>query len=314
MRTFSALLLLCLLPSLCEAQLLRRLFGGRDRERYCPDGYCQPNSPSHPSIKPEPGVAPVVQPIDFAEIPVEFMVSNQGGNCVWCAVETAFSTAGYESVKGLKDRAVREGWGGAWITNVISALKDAGIPYKESQNGSMDIFNYAREQGVPVYVQVRVSRPEDHAIVVVGMDDTHVRVLDNNGPKKVQTWTMARFKSVWGGRACCPLFRKNRKPRDKDEPAKPIVAPAVCPCDQAALKALTDRLAALEKAPANNNVNTLTTNVTKLTELMGDQSKAVNSLIGAVNNLEGRVAKLEARGGETPPAKVLSRIEPVRNP
>jgi len=317
MRTLSALLLVCLLPSLANAQLFRR-------NRGCPDGNCQPyygspsSAPIHPSIAPEPGVA--VEPakdesaIDFTEIPVDLMVRNENGNCVWCAGEPVFVSAGWESLRGIAHKAMQEGFpnkaireqGNIDVSNLVSALKDAGVPYKLSRDGSMDIFKYAKEEGVAVYVQIRVIKPNDHAVAVVGMDETHVRVLDNNGPKKIQTWTMERFKRVWNGVACCPLHRKNKKPK---EPATPAVTPTT-PKEPVGPVAPTTPAPDLSKII--DGLNKLVDSVTAINNNVGTVNKSVGTLNDKVTAIDQRLVTVEGRlaasspGNQSPPPSTVT--------
>lgn len=310
MRPLLGLLLLVVLPSFCDAQLFRR------RYRECPDGYCQPYQRPLPVIP----IEEQKKPIDFVDITNDTVVKNVGGNCVWATAEAMLLAAGYDEAKGLRDQAVKNGWNGAWITQLAKVLDNAKIQYKISQNGDMSIFDYARQEGVPVYVQIAVNRPEDHAVEVVGMDATTVRIIDPNATSQIQTWSMEKFKRCWGGRALCPLFRKHRKKKDEDQ-AKPIVDAKPCNCKPVDFGPVEARLVALEtaaKTPAkvdltqvNTAINQLTVNAEKQLQISSNLTTHVNEMVKSVNSLNERVTKLEQKAGIESP-KILSRIEQVK--
>jgi len=289
MRLISALLLLCMLPSVADAQLFRR------RERYapCPDGNCQPySSPEHPSLPVAP--APEVSPDDaseYVDIPLDARPRNVNGNCVWNASESVFVGAGYDEFRGISKNAVKEGWHGAWITNLEAACKTAGIEYRTERNGKTDIFDYAKSEGVPVYIQIQVSRPNDHAVACLGLNDRYAYILDNNGPPVVQKWSRSKFNAKWNGIACCPLHRKHKKPKEPKGNQTPIVAPVNpetkpaeptkpvvegCKCPPADLSKVTDGL-------------------NKLLEAVSTTNKSVGDLSVKVGNVEQRVSGIDQR-------------------
>lgn len=287
MRFISTCLLLCLLPSIAEAQLFRR------RERYapCPDGNCQPySSPEHPSLPVAP--APEVSPEDaseYVDIPLDARPRNVNGNCVWNASESVFVGAGYDEFRGISKNAVKEGWHGAWITNLEAACKTAGIEYRTERNGKTDIFDYAKSEGVPVYIQIQVSRPNDHAVACLGLNDRYAYILDNNGPPVVQKWSRSKFNSKWNGIACCPLHRKNRKPK---EPKTPIVAPVV-----PETKPVEPAKPAVEpcKCPPPADLSKITNGLDKLIDAVSTTNKSVGELSVKVGSVEQRVNGIDQR-------------------
>src|SRR5215468_10201814 len=61
-------------------------------------------------------------------VPMKLRVKNSYSNCVWCAAEDCFyGAAGWEPFQDIKARAVREGWRGAGMSDVLAACRDAGI-------------------------------------------------------------------------------------------------------------------------------------------------------------------------------------------
>lgn len=138
-------------------------------------------------------------------IPTTLRIRNSHSNCVWAAAETVTTAAGWESFKGITGRAVVEGWRGATMERVVAAYKTAGIEYRlqDRSDRSAKIFYDAVKEGVGCYFEV-----PRHALVCVGIDDTSVRVIDNNGPPEVQTWTRTYFDSVRTGGGLFPLRKR----------------------------------------------------------------------------------------------------------
>lgn len=303
MKHLSALLLLCLLPSLCDAQLLGGIFDRRGRRNVCPGGDCiQPSNPTpadHPTIMPEPGVTPApAKSIDFVEVTPEDMPRNQSGQCTWCALMTVFCSAGYESTRHIVDTAVREGWHHGEVDNIIGALKAAGIEYKLTTSGDMSIFDHARAEGVGVLIHIRTNDPRvGHSVAVVGMDANSVRVVDNNGPKVIQTWTMDKFKRLWQGTACCPLKRK--KPKPPTAPATPTptdTTPAGPP------KPVVDSGCKCDNSKIATALTTLTDAVTATNKSVGDLSSHVASIDQRLVVAEGKLSGV----GQFPPPSVTT--------
>lgn len=212
------LTLLILLASLSPSDAFE--FGRRGRRNICPGGVCGP----HPTLNPN---VPAEAAID-AIIPEENRIVNSFGNCTWSAAEDVFVAAGYPQFRGIKERAVKEGWRGASISNVIAAAKDANIPIMEVHDRSLDIFDYAKEEGVGVFVEI-----PGHSLVCVGLDADHAYMLDNNqdqqGKLAIRKWPRAEFLKLWEGHACCP---RKKKPKDKPPattPAKPTPAITTTP-------------------------------------------------------------------------------------
>lgn len=184
-------------------------------------------------------------------IPVENRIRNRNSNCVYAACETAFVPAGYESFRGIMNRAVKEGWHGSGLNDVLAAIKDVKdkdgkpvkIEYKTQPSGSRSnqIFYDAVKEGVGCYFEI-----PGHALVLVGIDEQSVRIIDNNGPPQVTTWSRQKFDSTreggavfcfrrWRVRPSCPdcvpstPAHPSLLPEDPIEPApapKPV-APAV---------------------------------------------------------------------------------------
>lgn len=144
------------------------------------------------------------EPVDVA-IPTSLMIRNSHSNCVWAAAETITTAAGYESFKGITNRAVIEGWRGATMERVVAAYKTAGIDYKlqPRTDRSAKIFYDAMKEGVGCYFEI-----PGHALVCVGIDDKSVRVIDNNGPAGVQVWTREQFDSIRSSGGLFPLRKR----------------------------------------------------------------------------------------------------------
>ncbi len=140
----------------------------------------------------------------------EFRHENRNGNCVWAATEANMMTAGYEPSRGLFERAVKEGWGGAGMSRVLSFAKDAKIDMVSQKKGDHRILFDSVRHGTGAYIEI-----PGHAIVLVGIDKDFVRLLDNNlqaGNTFMKVWTRERFDKEWEGNACYPKINRNAKP------------------------------------------------------------------------------------------------------
>jgi hypothetical protein len=297
------IVLLIFLLSLPDArgQLFRR------RDRGCPDNFCQPApmpSDGHRDYPPVPYVKPKEEPKDepegagpWSEVPEDMRPRNFTGQCAWDAGESVFGGAGYTEFKGWGMNASRIGWVGGWVTGVVKAAKDFGIETKVVQNKDYSIFDYAKAEGVPVYVQIMVNRPNDHAVCVTGLDKDYAYVLDNNGPPVVKKWPRRTFDRVWNGIACCPLHKKNKpKPVQPDNtspvPSQPVkpVEPVKPAAPQVDLKPLTSKVDELGQAMVKltestskiaEQVSTTNTRMTSVEERLTAAEKARCSCSGA---------------------------------
>ncbi len=150
---------------------------------------------------------PSVYPGDV-QIPLPLLVRNSHGNCVWAAAETVTTAAGWESFKGITQRAVQEGWRGACMERVVKAYESAGIKFKVQARGdkSAKIFLEAMKEGVGCYFEIP-GQP-GHALVCVGIDEKTVRIVDNNGPPTVSVWSRKYFDDVRAGGGLFPLRKR----------------------------------------------------------------------------------------------------------
>lgn len=201
-------------------------------------------------------------------IPRAHRMRNKNRNCVWCAAETVFwGAAGHEALRGIRDTAFREGWNGAFMSNVIGALQDAGIAYEKTTRRDHAFLKRAVANGTGAYIQT-----PGHALVLVGIDEQSVRVIDNNGTLEVMARSRSWFDSVagWDGNAVYPTtcLRPRILPRPGPNPSvqpapgphhptlTPVSPPAPQPVEPAKpiplpppgpdLKAILDRIASLE--------------------------------------------------------------------
>jgi hypothetical protein len=138
-------------------------------------------------------------------IPKEYRNRNVNGNCVWCAAETVFMGAGHEQFGGVFKRAVKEGWAGADLQNVVAYAKRDGVEVVSQRSGGPKILYDAVRNGTGAYIQ-----SQGHAVAVVGIDDDRVVLIDNNPPSYpgVKIWTRRHFDQWWGGTACYPKVNK----------------------------------------------------------------------------------------------------------
>lgn len=166
-------------------------------------------------------------------IPREWRIRNRNGNCVWCTVEMVFwGAAGHEQFKGITERAIKEGWHGAEMENVLSAARQANIEVVFTRNRDYKVLYDSVKNGTGAYIQI-----PGHAITVVGIDEESVRIIDNNGTKEAQVWPRRKFDQYWQGTACYPkTVNIQTKPglcplkiRPRPNPDHPPLNPSVPP-------------------------------------------------------------------------------------
>ena len=137
-------------------------------------------------------------------IPKDCRPRNRNGNCVWGASETVFwGGAGLKSFQGAKERAANTGWNGSSMSAVLAMARQAGITCVSTTNRDYKVLQDAVKNGTGFYFEIRLGR-EGHALAGVGIDDSTVRIIDNNGPPIVQEWSRKKFDSLWNGCACYP--------------------------------------------------------------------------------------------------------------
>lgn len=324
MRKLSALLLLILIPSLCDAQIFRR------RYNVCPDCQPQPYIPSTVPFVPVPNPDPETKPapvstdpnLDIVNeiIPPEVRVRNPNVQCAWVAGEEVFVAAGYPQFKGWGEAAAKtHQWHGADMENIIAGLKSQGVDCKSTRNHDLSIFDYAKAEGVGVYVQI-----PGHALVCALLTDTTAYMVNNyDDPKlsqRIQKWTRSRFLREWTGVGCCPLFNKRKKPKEPiptvtpsqprpaeptkpiDKPAEPVASGCKCPPPQD-LSKITDGL------------NRLVDSVTVVNKSVGTLSDKVSTIDQRLTTAEGKLANSSPVGQLPPPSAVVPdpRIQEVQD-
>lgn len=293
-KKFLVLLLLLLAVEPCSAQIFPRIFRPRDRNYpVCPGPDCEPYSPSRPD---HPPLAPSVEPENdevLAEmekvVPEQLRIRNRRGNCVWCAVEDVFVSAGYDQFKGITDRAVQQGWSGATWSNVEAAIRTANVDVVSTSSRDTSVFDYAKKEGLAAVVFV-----PGHALVRVGHDERYVYMLDNNpndasGKLKVLRWAHSKFNSLWDGHACCP---RKKKPKPDSPPVKPDVKPEVKPETKPEVKPVDCKCP--PPAPSTD-VKPITDALSKLAEIATLTNQSVGKLNDKVDGVDKRVGEIDKR-------------------
>lgn len=264
-------------------------FFRRNVQPNCPDGRC-PYPPLNPMVVVEPA-EPALPAEDLAKyealIPAPHRIRNRNGNCVWCAVESVWVSAGYEQFNGITARAIQRGWSGATISNVTAALDAAKAPYKVERNGDPAIFAHAEKEGVGVYIQV--PKFSNHALVCLSLNERRALILDNNGPPKIQTWSRAKFDRNWSGIACCPLFKRPKRP-DVKPPDHPPVQPSAD---------LSQLLKDAEEA--KGRLTALESELAGMKAMQAQQGQALQAVSSNVNTLITVVEKIKSSGSSSLP-------------
>ena len=141
---------------------------------------------------------------------------NRNGNCVWCAAQTVFyGGAGHESFAVARDQALKLGWHGSSMSAVLQMAEKTGVAVKHTYRKDYQLLYDAVKAGTGAYFET-----SGHALALVGIDNSEVRVIDNNGSGDVQSWSRQHFDRVWIGVACFPC--KPRRPSGPGQRPLPI--------------------------------------------------------------------------------------------
>lgn len=89
--------------------------------------------------------------------------------------------------------------------NLLGAMRDAGVPYEHTYQRDFNLLKRAVAHGTGAYVEI-----PGHALLLVGIDEKAVRVLDNNGDLEVKEWSRAYFDRTWEGHGCFPRLLRPR--------------------------------------------------------------------------------------------------------
>lgn len=149
-------------------------------------------------------------------IPRRCRVRNKNGNCVYAAAQTVFyGGAGLIGFENIFDSALREGWHGSCMEDLLAACEKSGIKYEATFNRDYNFLKKSIARGVACYIEI-----PGHALTLVGIDDESARIIDNNGSGEVQVWPIREFNRRWEGRACCPkLIDFLRRPKPGPAPS-----------------------------------------------------------------------------------------------
>lgn len=228
----------------------------------------------------------------WADVPEDMRPRNVSGQCAWDAGESVFGGAGYTEFKGWGRNASRIGWVGGWVTGVTHAAQAYGIETKVVTNKDYSIFEYAEKAGVPVYIQIAVYCPNDHAVCLTGLDADYAYILDNNGPPVVKKWPRRTFDRVWNGIACCPCHRKNPKPvvPAPVKPSQPKPTEPVKPADQPKPVSGCNCPPAQDLKPITDGLNRLVDSVAVVNKSVGDLTTKVGSIDQRLVTVEGKLA------------------------
>lgn len=149
------------------------------------------------SVLPDLAAAPA--PSLRREIAAANRIPNRSGSqCVWSSLETL---ARHHGISAAYDLTARYG-GTAGPGNVQAALSARRVKFKQWGPGPTDISRIKEACESGLYCMIGVHGV--HAIVCCGCDDRVVSVIDNCGPKALQTqaWTLERFRNSWDGWVC----------------------------------------------------------------------------------------------------------------
>ena len=263
-------------------------------------------------------------------IPRAYRIRNSYSNCVWCAMETiCWGAAGLKSTQGIKERAVKEGWRGSGMRAVLRAMDSAAIPYSHTFNRDAKVLYDAVAFGTGAYFEIA-----NHALVLVGIDATSVRVIDNNGGGEVQSWSRASFDQQWVGAACFPrLFNRLRiRPcpqpispspvaphpslnpeQPKEPPQKPIVPPEAVKPPPAVIPPPELLPRPTEPAAKPVDLSPIYTRLDAIEKRL-DAVKPVDlaPVMVAIDRINSRLDKMQATPAVVPPGPIYFDLIPKR--
>lgn len=136
--------------------------------------------------------------------------NRAAGYCGHCCVETIALHLGYNKASGhvAKIYALNgEYGGGVTEENMCEMLRGYGMRYSREYRDTFkyDWLKWAVKEGFPCIVTIMPPGGTDylpfgnHAVVLVGIDDETVWLVDSNFPGKVRTLSLRAFKERWLG-------------------------------------------------------------------------------------------------------------------
>jgi hypothetical protein len=262
-------------------------------------------TPTSPATVQPQEAEPTSEELD-AILPPDLRYRNPGIECAYISAEQVLVSGGYEEFRGWGPSLPKTDYGRE-MGYILAALNERGIEYVAVRNGDTSIFEHARRERLPVYVQV-----PGHAYVVLRLTSRYAYIVNNftaAGPGVVDQAEKASknvykidrnyfLRHRWTGSAFCLKCRRKKKdqpavvvqpapvqpgplnPTPPVNPATPpaanVVVPPPCQCKPAEkvdLKPVTDALAKLTEVAVATNKN-----VTDLSDKVGDIDKRVTAL------------------------------------
>lgn len=139
--------------------------------------------------------------VPYLDLPDAYRVPNYaGGSCVHASMETLFYWQGQPKLARWWRESYR---GGEYSERLNRRLDAAGVRYAYTRSGDWAFL----EKCCALRLGCAVNYPGNHMVTLVGIDSTHVYLIDNNSTWKVTTLTREAFGRYWTGWAITPIYR-----------------------------------------------------------------------------------------------------------
>jgi len=141
--------------------------------------------------------------VPYLDLPSEYRVPNYaGGSCVHASMETLLYWQGHPTIARWWRRNYA---GGEYSARLNRRLVASGIKFAYTR--STDGLDWAfLEKACALRLGAAVNWPGNHMVNIVGIDDTHVYLLDNNATHRIKTLTRAEFARNWTGWAVTVIY------------------------------------------------------------------------------------------------------------
>jgi hypothetical protein len=280
-------------------------------------------APASPATVQPQDAEPTAEELDVI-LPPDLRYRNPGIECAYISAEQVLVSGGYEEFRGWGPSLPKTDYGRE-MGYILAALNERGIEYVAVRNGDTSIFEHARRERLPVYVQV-----PGHAYVVLRLTSRYAYIVNNftaSGPQAIDqaekssknVYKIDRnyfLRHRWTGSAFCLKCRRKKKDQPAVvvspqavpavqpgplNPTPPVVHPAPPPAEKPALKECQCK--PVELGPVNEAL-------VKLTEIAAATSKSVADLGGKVGTLDARIAVVEGKLADAatlpPPSATVS--------
>lgn len=134
--------------------------------------------------------------VPYLDIPEPYRIRNyDGGSCVHASMETVMHWQGMHEIADWWRATYSYG---EYSDRMHSRLDAAGLTFAAVESTGPDGWEFLRKC-CALRLGCAINIPNGHMQTLVGMDETSVYIIDNNGPGEVYSMPLERFAQGWTG-------------------------------------------------------------------------------------------------------------------